>query len=185
MQSMRSMGIVLAAAMGMGICSSTAQAEHLTVWSTNAAACVPVSTFGLTVTDGAVTAGAGVTVTLYCGITRAALTGGFDSIEITYKGGAAIIVVGGAKSKPVIPEPGSVTSALIEMSKATGNENSEAKCAIQPNGSSVVTSESGLCNNSILDFNNNFYYVRIVLKSGLIAAAQTMTVFGVSLILTH
>lgn len=82
MQSMRLMGVVLIAATWMGIHSSTARAD-VTTWSTNAAACVPVSSSGLYITAGAVTAGAGVTFTLYCGITKSALAGGFDSIEIT------------------------------------------------------------------------------------------------------
>ena len=71
MQSMRLMGALIAATW-MGFHSSTARAD-VTTWSTNAAACVPVSASGVFVTAGAVTAGAGVTVTLYCGLTKSSL----------------------------------------------------------------------------------------------------------------
>ena len=68
MHSKRLAGVALIAATWMGY-SSMAQAD-VTVWSTNAAACVPVSASGLVVTAGAVTAGSGNTLTLYCGVTK-------------------------------------------------------------------------------------------------------------------
>jgi hypothetical protein len=79
MRSTRIIGVVLAAATGLGFHPSIAQAD---AWSTNAAACVPVSQSGLFVTAGAVTAQPGSTVTLYCGIPPAALAGAFNTIEI-------------------------------------------------------------------------------------------------------
>jgi hypothetical protein len=200
MQSMRLAGAALIVAGCVGFQPATALADA-TAWSTDAAACVPVSTSGLTITAGAVTAGAGATVTLYCGITRAALTGGFDSIEITYKGSPGIVLgnanagnatVGEAstatagsaeeRTAAIIPAGSSLTSELIEMSKATGNET--VKCGIQAKNAPTVTSELNLCENSVVDFNRNFYYVRIVLRSGIIALQQR-TVFGSSLVSTR
>jgi hypothetical protein len=182
MQSKRLMGVALIAATWMGFHSSTAQAE-LTVWSINAAACVPVSASGLIVTAGAVTAGAGNTVTLYCGITQSALAGAFVSIEITYKGGGfGGIITGGLNTTAARVSPltgGVATSELIEMSKQTGAET--VKCGVQSKGSLQIATERNLCNNSELDFEKNFYYVRIILKSGLITG-QDQTVYGTSLI---
>ena len=196
MQSIRSMGVVLVAATWMGFHPSTARADT-TVWSTNAAACVPVSAFGLHVTAGAVTAGAGVTVTLYCGITKSALSGGFNRIEITYKGGGFVLPpIGRAQSSTgqtstaqdstadvntmaaVVLTGGVVTAEVIEMSKATGSE--AVKCGIQSKGSSVIATEAQVCNNSNVNFDQNFYYVRVVLKSG-IATLQQETIYGISL----
>jgi hypothetical protein len=196
MQSMRWMGVVLVAATWMAFDSSTARADT-TAWSTNAAACVPVSAFGVHVTAGAVTAGAGVTVTLYCGITKSALSGGFNRIEITYKGGSFVLPPIGrlqsstAQTSPaqgstpdvttmaaVILTGGIVTAELIEMSKATGAET--VKCGIQSTGSSVIATESQVCNSSSVNFDQNFYYVRIVLKSG-IATLQQETIYGTAL----
>ena len=71
-----------------------------------------------------------------------------------------------------------MTSELIEMSKATGAET--VKCGIQSKGSSVITTEKQLCNNSAVDFNQNFYYLRIVLKSGF-STGQEETIYGSSL----
>ncbi|WP_291691944.1 hypothetical protein [Bradyrhizobium sp.] len=191
MQSMRLAKAALIVAGCIGFQPAAALADA-TAWSTNAASCVPVSETGLTITAGAVTAGAGTTVTLYCGITRAALTGGFDSIEITYKGGIGIVVgnagaadaAGGAEERTgaIIPIGSSLTSEFIEMSKATGNET--VKCGIQAKNSSTVTTERNLCENSVVDFNTNLYYLRIVLRSGIVAGQQR-TVFGSSLISTR
>ena len=157
-----SAALLIVVATWMGFHSS--KAEAATAWSVNGAGCVPVGTFGVHVAVGAVTAGAGATVILYCEITRAALTGGFRNIEITYKGrvGAKVFT----------------TSELIEMSKATGAET--VKCGIQSTGSDAIKTQSNLCSNSNLDFNNNFYYVRIVLKSGNIVG-QLQTMYGSSL----
>jgi hypothetical protein len=185
MQSMRLMGVVLIAAMWMGFHASAARAD-VTTWSTNAAACVPVSASGLYVTAGAVTAGAGVTVTLYCGITKSALAGAFDSIEITYKGGVSGgVLTGGVNTTAVrvsILTGGVVTSELIEMPKATGAET--VKCGIQPKGSSAIETDRNLCENSNVDFDKNFYYLRMVLKSGIITGQQE-TIYGSSLISTR
>jgi hypothetical protein len=181
MHSMRLVSVVLVAAAAMGLQASAARADGATAWSTNAAACVPVSASGYSVTAGAVTAGAGVTVTLYCGITRAALTGGFANIQITHKGGAGVVTggVGTTGARAVIPARGLVTAELIEMSKATGDEN--VRCGVQPKGSTTIKTESNLCSNSSqIDFNNNFYYVRIVLRSGIVAG-QLETVYGSAL----
>lgn len=182
MRSTRLMGVVVIAAT-CSFSSSIALADA-TSWSTNAAACVPINASGLIVTGGAVTEGAGTTATLYCGITRSALAGAFDSIEITYKGGESVII-GGANAAPAVVLPqlkGLVASELIEISKATGEET--VKCGIQPPGSSAITTKSMLCNNSNVDFNNNFYYLRIVLQSGILAG-QLETVYGSSLISTR
>jgi hypothetical protein len=192
MQSMRLLGAVLVAATWMGFHPSTARGGDVTVWSTNAAACVPLSASGVFVTAGAVTAGAGVTVTLYCGITRSALSAGFNRIEITYKGGVfvsppvqglsaesssgdvtpmAAVILGGAAA----------TSELIRVSKETGAET--VNCAVQAKGSSAITTDYSLCRNSEVDFNQNFYYLRIVLRSG-ITTGQQETVYGSSLTLS-
>ena len=199
MQLMRLIGVVLVVATWMGFHPSTARAADTTAWSTNAAACVPVSGSSLFVTAGAVTAGAGVTATLYCGITRSALSAGFNQIEITYKGGGFVLpplplsqsstaqsstaqsyskTVDVDTLAAVILRGGVVTSELIEMSKATGAET--VKCGIQSKGSSVITTEKQLCNNSAVDFNQNFYYLRIVLKSGF-STGQEETIYGSSL----
>ena len=163
MRSMRLVGLVLVAATWIGFHSATAEAA--TAWSANGAGCVPVGTAGVHVAAGAVTAGAGVTVTLYCAITRAALVGGFKHIEITYKGRVAANVF--------------TTSELIEMSKATGAET--VRCGVKSQSSTTIKTMSNLCSNSTnLDFNSNFYYVRIVLKSGNIVG-QLQTIYGTSL----
>jgi hypothetical protein len=179
MRSTRLIGVVLAAATGLGFHPSIAQAD---AWSTNAAACVPVSQSGLFVTAGAVTAQPGSTVTLYCGIPPAALAGAFNTIEITYEGGAGVVAGGGtnAPQVPVLPNfAGRVSAELIEMSKATGDE-APAKCGIVPKGSASIATARQICENSNVDFNNNFYYLRIIVKSGIIAFQQ-MTVYGSSL----
>jgi len=185
MRSTRLVGVVLVTAMGLGCYPTIAEAD-VTAWSTNAAACVPVSQSGLSVTAGAVTALGGSTVTLYCGITPAALAGAFDSIEITYEGGAGI-VLGGGNAPPVTPPlpqfTGSVSAELIEMPKLTGAE-APTKCGIQPKGSATIATARQICENSNVDFNKNFYYLRIVVKSGIIAFQQ-MTVYGSSLISTR
>jgi len=182
MQSKHLMRVLIAA--WMGFYSSTARAD-VTTWSTNAAACVPVGSSGLYVTAGAVSAGAGVTVTLYCGITKSALAGAFDSIEITYKGGDGGVIIGGVNTTAVrvsILTGGLVTSELIEMPKATGAET--VKCGIQPKGSSTIVTERNLCENSNVDFDKNLYYLRMVLKSGIITGQQE-TIYGSSLISTR
>jgi hypothetical protein len=186
MRSTRLIGVVLAAATGLSFHPSIAEAD-VTAWSTNAAACVPVSQSGLLVTAGAVTAQAGSTVTLYCGITSVALAHqGFDSIEITYEGGTGVVAGGGTNAPQVTVPPrsgGLVSAELIEMSKATGAEAPE--CGIEPKASATIATARMICeNSSSVDFNNNFYYLRIIVKSG-IAAFQQMTVYGSSLISTR
>jgi hypothetical protein len=183
---MRLAGAALIVAGWIGFQPAAALADA-TAWSTNAASCVPVSETGRTVSAGAVTASAGNTITLHCGITREALTGGFDSIEITYEGGVGVIVVGAAKAAEdrtgaIGPVGSLLTSELIEMPKATGQET--VKCGIQAKSSLGVATEVNLCENSVVDFNKNFYYVRIVLRSGIIAGQQR-TVYGSSLISTR
>jgi len=181
------MGVVLVAATWMSFHSSTARAD-VTVWSTSATACVPVSTSGLSVTPVAVTAAAGVTVTLNCAITTK--PGDFNSIEITYMGGGFVLPpLARAQSSTgqsstedvnaiaaVILRGGVVTSELVETSKATGAETI-SKCGIQSKGSSTTCQGS-----SIIDFNKNFYSLRIVLKSGITTGSQ-MTVYGSSLVI--
>jgi hypothetical protein len=55
-------------------------------------------------------------------------------------------------------------------------------CAITK-GSSTITTEVNLCQgSSIIDFNKNFYSLRIVLKSGITTGSQ-MTVYGSSLVI--
>lgn len=180
MHSKRLAGVALIAATWIGY-SSTAQAD-VTVWSTNAAACVPVSAAGLVVTAGAVTAGSGNTVTLYCGVTKH--PGGFAYIEITYKGGGPLVITGEALStqQAQLVNPlfsGVATSQLIEMSRQTGVET--VKCGVQSKGSVQIATERNICNNSNLDFEKNFYYLRINLRSGLLAG-QDFTVYGSSLV---
>jgi hypothetical protein len=183
MPSTRLIGVVLVTSMGLGCHPSIAEAG--VTWSTNAAACVPVSESGLSVTAGAVTALGGSTVTLYCGITPAALARASDSIEITYKGGAGV-VSGGANAPPVtapLPQStGSVSADLIEMPKLTGAE-APIKCGIKPQGSATIATARQFCEESEVDFSKNFYYLRIIVKSGTIAFQQ-MTVYGSSLIST-
>jgi hypothetical protein len=182
MRSMHLMGVMLVTGTWMGFHSPVALAA--TAWSTNAASCVPVSAAGVSITAGAVTAKAGTTVTLYCDVTQGALTGAFDSIEITYKGGVSVVSGGGSTTRAAAgPQFGAfVTSELIEMSKASGTET--VRCGIKPPGSTGIVTKSNVCENSNLDFNNNFYYVRIVLRSGIIAGQQE-TVYGSSLIGTR
>jgi hypothetical protein len=104
----------------------------------------------------------GSTVTLYCGITPAGLAGAFDSIEITYEGGAGI-VLGGGNAPPVTPPlpqfTGSVSAELIEMPKQTGAE-APTKCGIQPKGSATIATARQICENSNVDFNKYFCYLR-------------------------
>ena len=162
MKSIRIVAAVLVVATWMGF--HVANAAALTTWSTNGAGCVPVGKFGVHVAGGAVTAGAGATVTLYCNIAPPALA--VHDIEITYKGGAA-------QAQHVF-----TTSELIELSKTTGKET--LKCGVQSKGSAIIKSESNTCNNGEMDFNHNFYYVRIVLTSG-IAIGKLQTIYGTSL----
>lgn len=75
-----------------------------------------------------------------------------------------------------------MTSELIEMPKATGAET--VKCGIQSKGSSAIVTERNLCENSNVDFEKNFYYLRIVLRSGIITGQQE-TIYGSSLISTR
>lgn len=193
MQSTRLMGAILIAATWMGFHPSTARAD-VTVWSTSATACVPVNTSGLSVTPVAVTAAAGVTVTLNCAITTK--PGDFNSIEITYMGGGFVLPpLARAQTSTsqsstddlntmaaVILRGGLVTSELVETSKATGVET-VSKCGIQSKGSSTIATEVALCQgSSTIDFNKNFYSLRIILKSGLIAGSL-MTVYGSSLVI--
>jgi hypothetical protein len=99
---------------------------------------------------GAVTAQAGSTVTLYCGITQGALTGGFDTIEITYEGGKPPIITN-APQLTVPPKPtGLVSAELIELSKATGAE-APFKCGIEPTASATIATARMLCTDSHLD----------------------------------
>jgi hypothetical protein len=77
MRSLRLTGVFLVAATLMGFHPSTVRAD-MPFWSTSAAACVPVSAFGLNITAGAVAAGAGAIVTLNCPFNPA---GVFDTIE--------------------------------------------------------------------------------------------------------
>ena len=194
MQSMRLLGVVLVTATCVGFHSSTARADDTTAWSTSATACVPVNTSGLSVTPVAVTAAAGVTVTLNCAITTR--PGGFNSIEITYMGGGFVLppLLARAQSSTsqsstddvntmalVILRGGVVTSELVETSKATGVETAN-KCVIQAKGSPTIATEVNGCSNSAMDFNKNFYSLRIVLKSGITTGSQ-MTVYGSSLVL--
>src|ERR1700712_3374641 len=165
MRLMRIPGVVLILASWIGFHSS--RAEAAVAWSTNGASCVPVgSSTGVHVATGAVTAGAGITVTLYCGITKAALTGGFSRIEITSKGrhsGSAAVS----------------SSQLVEMSKATGVES--VRCGVVNSGSDSIKTDSQVCENSTnIDFNLNFYYLRIVLKSSIVNG-QLQTFYGSSL----
>ncbi len=191
MQAMRLMGMVLVAATWMGFHSSTARADDVTIWSTSATACAAVSPSGPSVTPGAVTAAAGVTVTLHCAITSN--PGQFNTIEITYMGGGFVLpplsraeTSTGQSSTgdvntmaAVILRGGVATSEFVEISKATGAETG-LKCGIQSKGSSTIATERNLCENSAVDFNRNFYYLRIVLKSGITTGGQ-MTVYGSSL----
>jgi hypothetical protein len=158
---MRLAGVILVVATWMSFHSF--KAEAATGWSANGASCVPVETVGVHIAGGAVTAGAGVTITLYCQIANV-LAGAVREIEITYKGGVARKVF--------------TTSELVEMSKATGVET--IKCAVQSTHSATITTKSSLCNDGHLDFNNNFYYVRIVLKSGS-TIGKLQTLYGSSL----
>jgi hypothetical protein len=188
MRYMRLMGVAFVAAAWMGFQPSTAKADDTTAWSTNAASCVPLSTSGLFITAGAVTAGAGTTVTLYCGITRSALSVGFNQIEIIYKGSGVPPVVNSTAENStsdvntmaaVILDRGVVTSELIEMSKTTGKE--DVKCGVQSKGSSAaIALDKATCRNSMVDFNSNFYYLRIIVKSGL-TTLQQETIYGSSL----
>jgi hypothetical protein len=182
MQLMRPLGAVLVAAVWMSFVPSTARADSI-AWSTNAAACVPVSASGHSVTAGAVTAGSGATVTLYCGLDKS--PGGFDTIEITYKGGGGLDNAPvNAKKKGIVVGGGAgfVTSELIAMEKATGAET--VRCGIRPKASSGIASARNLCENSELNFQRDFYYLRIVLKSGMLAG-QVETVYGTSLVSTR
>ena len=175
MQSTRLIGVVLVAT-GLGFHPSIAEADP-SAWSTSAGACVPAS--GFSVTGGAVTAEPGTTVTLNCNIPP--LAGGFNSIGITYKGGKTIVVGGNVPAGANLPAGWLATAEVIEMSKTTGVESS-SHCARKAEGSAVVKEELNLCENSSLDFSNNYYYMRIVVRSGL-AAEQQITVYGSSLIL--
>ena len=66
--------------------------------------------------------------------------------------------------------------------KATGAET--VKCGIQSKGSPAIATERNLFRDSNVDFDKNFYYLRIVLKSGIITGPQE-TVYGSSLISTR
>ena len=73
---------------------------------------------------------------------------------------------------------GFATAELIELSKATGAET--VKCGVRSKSSSVIATEKQICNNSSVDFNQNFYYLRIVIRSGFIGG-QDVTIYGGSL----
>jgi len=172
MHLMRYVGAALAAvAVGAVFDSCNAQPAPppaiLTAWSTNGASCVADRAPGVSVAAGAVTAGAGITATLHCSINHAP-AGAFNSIEITYKGAANQF------------QHVATSAELLGMSKATGAETQ--KCGFQGRGSSTIITQGGLCSDSNLDFNNNLYYVRLVLKSGN-AVGQLQTVYGTSLTL--
>jgi hypothetical protein len=147
----------------------TAQAQPAsrppTAWSASGAGCVPTKQSGLQVNAGAVTAGAGVTATLYCNITTR-LTEGFNHIDLTYKGGANA-------AQRVF-----TTAELIQMSKETGLET--VNCGVQSRGAAAIKTDFQQCRNSELNFNENFYYVRIVLRSGNVLG-QLQTIYGTSL----
>jgi hypothetical protein len=188
MQSLRLTGLFFVAAMLTGFQSSTARADA-TAWMTSAAACVPVNSPGLIVMGGAVSVGGGSTVTLYCNVP--VLAGAFDAIEITYRAGGVIQPTPLARSQSAAGDVnsiervilvGGVFSELIEISKTTGAETT--KCGVYPQGSATVASQKNLCSSPNVDFNKNFYYVRIVLKSGIIAGSQE-AVYGTSLISTR
>lgn len=181
MQSRRLMGVAVIAATCM--CFHP-YAHAYSLWSTSAVGCVPVSASGLVVTAGAVTATVGNTVTLYCG-GPTSIGRPVTHIEISYKGGGT-------------PEPteardtqaaarldqffrGIATAEFIEVSKETGAETS--KCAVQSNGSFQIATDAGKCSEtgSIPNIDKNFYYVRIMVKSGLFAG-QDMSVYAYRLV---
>ena len=158
-----------------------------TLWSTSAVGCVPVSASGLIVTAGAVTATAGNTVTLYCGgpATESDIRFNVSHIEITYKGGGiaepteALDTQAAARLGQFFR--GIATAELIEVSKETGAETT--KCAVQSNGSFQTATDAGKCSDLwVPNFPKNFYYVRIMVRSGLFAG-QDMSVYGTSLTL--
>ena len=186
MQTVRWMGALLAAAACVNLYPSAAKAA--TAWSTAASGCVPVNPSSISVAAGAVTAKSGATATLYCTITADSLTHAFNAIEITYKGGAMVV----ASAARAAPQSGALLiSELVGMSKATGAESSNGNgvyCGIQPLGAAnpkpsatIVTLHNGCSNSASINWNDNFYYVRIVLRSG-ISVGQQVTVYGTSLI---
>ena len=67
------------------------------------------------------------------------------------------------------------------MSKLTGVERDPVRCGVKSENSATLKKTTNLCSNSAnLDFNSNFYYVHIVLKSGNVVG-QLQTIYGVSL----
>ena len=134
------------------------------VWTENGASCVPVGTTGVNVSAGAVTAGSGTTVILYCPVVRSDVNGSsVTTLGIIYKGNVAANV--------------NTTAEFVEMSRTTGVET--IKGTVVSTGSSTIVAQ--LANVSAgINFNNNFYYVRVTLKSGTIVG-QLQTIYGVSL----
>jgi hypothetical protein len=163
MRIVQMLGVIVFAMTGMAL--HIPRAEAAAAWAVNGGSRVPVGTVGVNVAAGAVTAGAGATVTLYCAVNSQ--VPGFQAIEMTYKGPS------GSKMF--------TTAALIGMSKATGVETDPPLCTIRVKSSNTIATEYGLCNSSALDFVHNYYYIRIVLKSGIVAG-QLQTVYGISLI---
>jgi hypothetical protein len=167
MRSLSLAGAILVVTTSTGL--STAQAQPApgppTAWSASGVGCVPTKQSGLQVNAGAVTAGAGVTATLYCNLTTPP-TGAFNNIDITYKGAANSV------------QRVFITAELIEMSKETGLET--VNCGVQSAGAAAIKTDFKQCRNSELRFNENFYYVRIVLKSGNVIG-QLQTLYGTSL----
>ena len=155
MRSTRLVGAVLVGATWMGFHSPMALAA--TAWSTNAAACVPVSAAGVSIAAGAVTAKAGTTVTLYCAVTQGALTGGFDSIEITYKGGVSVVSGGGGSTRAAAgPQFGGlVTPSSSKCRRQAAPRRSGAGSSLlvrpvsRPKATSAVTPTSTLTTASI------------------------------------
>ena len=139
--------------------SSTAQAE-VTVWSTNAAACVPVSASGVIVTA-AITAGAGNTVTLllrhYAVCSCRGLCQEYRN-NLQKRWRFRGVITGGLNTRAARAKlNGVATLELIEMSKQTGAET--VKCGVQSKGSLQIATErnhartpNSISNKNLLDY---------------------------------
>lgn len=150
----------------MAITSRDANAA--TIWSTGGATCTPVSYTGYNVSAGAVTAGAGTTVTLYCAVGKSETTAGaYNKIEIIHKGTTSGTTV-------------NIQADLIRLDRSTGTET---VLATVTGGSSatVISSSAYYLTTNAFDWNTYFYYVKVRLTSGVVAG-QLQTLYGVSLL---
>ncbi len=170
----RMIGTLLVAMACMSCAHSRARGSDTVTWSAAVSGCVADAT-GLAAYGAYVYNHGGGTVLLYCAIAPAELRGGFDTIEVSYNAG----------NWPTTGEGGDMVRAeLREVSRAT--EQVTVKCAVQPQlvGGGPRTARN-LCNNSVVDFNRNYYYVQVEIRDSPATTGDGVFVGSVLLISTR